>query len=195
MKLRMKTLTRAILATSLVAGLGFSQTALAETANGTLTINAGLSEAMTVSCTALSFGITRVTGAVPATETTLVMNTAGEISGQPGGVNPGSGTAGVCTLTGSLAADLSTVTVTYGDTPQAGNSASTTLSADSGAFSELGAATDGTVLTVNNFTESASSVDNGGSTIDIGASLVIPANASIGGYQGTILVTVTDTSS
>ena len=175
-----------------MAGLGFSQTALAEEATGTLTINAGLSEAMTVTCgTALSFGITRVTGTVPSM--TLVMDTAGAITGDPINVNPGSGTAGVCTLSGSLANDGTTVTVTYGDTPQAGSSASETLSAEGEAFSELAAATEGSELTVNTFTESATAISGGGSTIDIGASLVIPAGASLGGYQGTIEVTVDDT--
>ena len=187
----MKTLTRAILATSLVAGLGFSQTALAESADGTLTINAGLSEALTVTCgTALSFGITRVTGDVLTTGTTLVMDTEGVITDKPDGVNPGSSTAGECTLSGSLADDDSPVAVTYGDTPVAGSSASATLSGNVDAFAELGAGT-GT-LTVNSFTQSATAISGGGSTITIGASLVIPENASLGGYQGTILVTVDD---
>ena len=187
MKLRMKTLTRAILATSLVAGLGFSQTALAEEATGTLAINAGLSEAMTVTCgTALNFGITRVQLSDYSGDNTIVVAaTGGATKGGTGtGVTVGDGAAGECSVSGS---SETTGTITVSFTTSEGN---ITLSKDSNSAD----------LKVGTFTTTdgdALQLSGGGTTFNIGGTLTIPDNLTLenmGDYTGEVVVTVTDSS-
>lgn len=184
-------LTRAILATGLVAGLGLSQMALAESANDDLEITAGISAALTLECTPMSFGITRVTD-TNFNATTLTLATNNNITKNAGGdekvVPLTSGTAGTCTLSGSLGSG--SPTVTYGENLEEGSAASIAL--EGAAFSPLDPAS-GNELTVVNFTEDAPAIDNDGrSIIKIGANLVIPTDAAVGGYSGTIKVTVND---
>lgn len=178
-------LTRAILATGLVAGLGLSQMALAETENTDLNITAGISAAMTLVCGSdLNFGITRVTDTT-FTQTTLTLETNNSItkSGDEK-VVPAAGTAGLCTLSGSLANNV-TPSVTFNGT--------STLEGNINAFTALNAAS-GNNLTVDTFTTDVAGrkISDGEIVIKIGANLVIPADAAIGGYSGTIEVTVND---
>lgn len=187
-------LTRAILATGLVAGLGLSQMALAEPAQDDLTINAGLAAAMSVSCgTPLSFGLTRVkTG--NSTSNTVNVNAQSDAAskGTNGNVitNVGTGTAGECTISGSAASVDATVTVTI-----AGQTNGT------GTVSLAGASTDGpstaATLTVSNFITFPSQVEitAGDTTFKIGGTLTIPGGLvddNLGNYTNTVTVEVDD---
>ena len=200
MKLRMKTLTRAILATSLVAGLGFSQTALAESTSTDLDVNAGLAEALTLNCnTALSFGITRLETLARGSATTLEVPAAGGIAtaaGDTEGVTASGGEAGACSIAGSLAGNNTEVTVTIaGETDGTG---SVDLISNGTAFGPTTALTGVNALKVSTFTTNPSPVviaEDGSASFGIGGTLTIPAtviSANLGGYSATVTVEVAD---
>ena len=193
----MKTLTRAILATSLVAGLGFSQTALAETATTELQVNAGLAEALTLSCdTAMSFGITRLGNLDRSAVTTLTLDPSNNnltVTNDDGnvGVTAGEGQAGECIIAGSAAANTTSVTVSF-STPD-------DLAGNTSAFGNLTAPASGS--DISGMAVSITSVtgvtigETGGASFNIGGVLTIPATATpqnMGGYSTTTEVTVND---
>lgn len=183
---RLRILTRNLLLAVLLSGLSLN--ALADSAETELTIQAGLAQALTLACdTALNFGITRLTDPAQFSGATLVLSaTDGSITGaEADTLSADVGQAGICTLSGSLAPDGRTVSVSFADGGEA------TLTPNADAFAELDAAGSGT-LTVHTFTTDAAPILHGGTSIQIGASLIIPSAPALGGYQGTIQVTVSD---
>ena len=190
MKLRMKTLTRAILATSLVAGLGFSQTALAESANGTIEITAGLSEALTVSCTGLDFGTVRVPidGGAGTVEITSAVNSTAAATGT--GFSAGGGSSSTCTISGSTATE-GDLSVTFSDVVSG-------VVVEDSTFS-LADSSNTNALTNLDVTLSASTLDFAANPTPtqffIGGSLSIPGNLSadnLGDYSLTAQVNIDD---
>lgn len=182
---------------------GLSQTALADTASDDLQINAGLIQALTLSCdTALSFGITRLDtlDRSPAiTKITLdpTDDTLSISAGSSTGVSTGTGQAGVCTVTGSAQSDSSLVTVNVGGEQQAPGDASVDLEADGDAFTILDPPTEALSLTVDNFQldDVFVRLTDGEVTFKLGADLTIPAvvaENNLGGYSNTISVFAND---
>ena len=199
MKLKKHALTRAILATGLVAGLGLSQTAMAEAAEGDLVITAGLQEAMTVVCTQpLSFGITRVATGERGGSTTVTVNPnnpntgAGTLGGQTDDVTPGTTQRGVCEVSGSQADDNTLITVSF-------NPDTTNLGGQDGAEGLDEPETALGNLAVASFTTSRAKGDlelqDGATTFGVGGTLTIPNDLitdNLGGYGATIEVVVND---
>ena len=189
---------RVLVAAGLAAGLGLSQTALAETASDDLEITAGLTEALTLSCNAaLSFGITRLGTLSRDDDTTLTVDPeTGAISEDGGieGVTAGSGQAGECTISGSNADESDTVTVTI-----AGEIGTVSLAADGEAFGDLESPDSALEdLDVGTFTTDPGTVEieaDGGATFNIGGTLTIPGNVgddNLGGYSAEVTVEVDD---
>ena len=188
----MKTLTRAILATSLVAGLGFSQTALAASDDDNLEITAGISAAMTVTCgSALSFGITRVQLDNRGGDNTIVVDpsTGVATSAGDGTVTAGTGAAGECSVSGSQASENTTVGVTFAAAEDLTAETALELSAASTAISGLSV---GSFVTT---TGTDLQLTSGATSFGIGGTLTIPNNVvsgNLGGYISTVVVTVDD---
>lgn len=183
-----------------VLSFAMSSPAFAESANGTLQVQAGLVAAVSLSCEKpLTFGVLRIQSAnlgVSETKWRLTPNIPdalpafNQIAGAFGtatSVLPGPG-QGECTLVGSLASDDTTITISV--------ESSTGLAGAS--VLQLGAATPPAEgLIVDNFqTNPVSPKINDSSTrFAIGADLAIPNNlseANFGGYRGSITVTVTE---
>ena len=189
----MKTLTRAILATSLVAGLGFSQTALADSANATLNITAGLSEALTVSCTGLDFGTVRVPieGAAGTVDIDSAdgSNAAATATATGDGFSAGGGSSSKCTISGSTAT-AGDLLVTFSDVGTPENAKSTFSLADSSNPNALG----NLDVTLSASTLTFASQDSP-TEFFIGGSLSIPADLSannLGDYSLTVQVNIDD---
>jgi hypothetical protein len=193
MKFRTQSLTRAILATGVVAAFSLSQMAVAEEARGELTINAGLSEALTVSCTPLDFGVTRVD---PSANQTGVLTILAEDGGTPNladtpvGLTADSGSSAECEISGSQAGPDSPVTVQF----FAENTGGTLLTPDAINLTFEGAPAE---FKITQLTTSPDIKINGsgGSTFYIGGSLNIPAtllSTDMGAYSTSIFVQVTD---
>ena len=200
MKLKKHALTRAILATGLVAGLGLSQTAMAETAEGDLVITAGLQEAMTVVCTQpLSFGITRVAtgerGGGGVTTVTVSPNTgAGTRGGETEDVTLGTTGRGLCEVSGSQAGNDTVITVSFNPntTNLGGQGGAEGLNAPETALGNLAVASFGTSTAVGDLV-----LQDGATTFGVGGMLTIPNDlspANLGGYGATIQVVVDDDS-
>ena len=194
---------RVLVAAGLAAGLGLSQTALADTAEDQLEITAGLADALTLSCDTLSFGITRL-GELEqrASETTITVPADGgaiSVGGDDDEVTAGSVQAGECTISGSNADEDHPVTVTIaGETDGTGSVA---LVGDASAFSDLDApeqVSEINPLGVSDFETEPSEVqigDNGGATFKIGGTLTIPSQVvedNLGGYRAEVTVEVDD---
>ena len=196
---------RVLVAAGLAAGLGLSQTALAEfagdenTASDELEITAGLDEALTLRCeTALSFGITRLeTGDRGGTTNLTVPAGGGAISvgGTGDGVSTvGNGQPGQCTISGSAAEADTEVTVTF----ETGESDSVSLGGDEDAFPPLDAPNTAADLKVSEFETDPGTVQIDGSgeaTFNIGGTLEIPGDVvevNLGGYRGEVTVVVND---
>jgi hypothetical protein len=192
----------------LVWELALASVAYAESGQGTLEVNAGLSAALQLSCTKpLTFGVWFLTTGSREGGTTEI-----EISpGVPGGspvTNKRSGTGssgfpgpgqGECTVSGSLADDNTELTVTF-------DVASINLQPEAVLFQGLPSSDGG--LSVKNFTirpaasgstfpalNSNPKLTNGEATFAVGGRLVIPSNLTseqLGGYSGTVTLTVTD---
>ena len=188
----MKTLTRAILATSLVAGLGFSQTALAASDQDTLEITAGISAAITVTCgSALSFGITRVQLDNRGGNDTITVDPSdGAITSDgSGNVTTGTGAAGECSVSGSQASDNTKVGVNFATAEDLKAAPTLDLSGASTAISDL------SVGSFKTTTGTDLDLTKGATSFGIGGTLAIPDNVvadNLGGYTSTVVVTVDD---
>lgn len=191
-----------LLGSSFAITVGIASNANAETASSDLNVNAGLKEALSLTCgTALSFGITILNVTDLTSDQTATVATDGTLSGSGGdgtaGLVGSEGTvsAGQCTMSGSKASDTSAVTVKYDGETGGESGASMTLTGENAALGLDGAGGSNT-LTVDSFTQSISSFDTDGeATIDIGASLTTPSTLdanSLGGYSGTVTVEVDD---
>jgi hypothetical protein len=198
MQFKKQMLTRAILATGVAVGLGLSQSAIAESADGTLNITAGLSEAMTVTCnSALSFGVTRVTTGDRDDATILTVdadNTTGSpntTSGTLTDVTFGLVSPGSCTVSGSQADDTTVITVSFEPTV-------IELAGLQGAEGLDIPGTDISGLNVDSFTTTSGAtleLTDGGTIFGIGGRLTIPNNlvaGNLGGYGAQVTVTVDD---
>lgn len=193
-------LSRSLMATGVVVALGFSQSALAEEASGTLDITAGLAEAMTVTCdAALSFGVTRLSTGDRNGSTTLTVaadpdTISATIGGAATGVVSSAVSAGSCVVSGSQANDDTVLTVTSD-----GKSIdSVSVSLDAAATDGLSAASSPVSgLDVGSFTLSDTSLTSGEATFAVGGTLTIPNNlteGNLGGYNNTLTILVSDDS-
>ena len=190
---------RVLVAAGLAAGLGLSQTALADTAEDQLEITAGLADALTLSCDTLSFGITRL-GELEqrASETTITVPADGgaiSVGGTGDGVSTvGNGQPGQCTISGSAAEADTEVTGTV----ETGESDSVSLGGDEDAFPPLDAPNTAADLKVSEFETDPGTVQIDGSgeaTFNIGGTLEIPGDVvevNLGGYRGEVTVVVND---
>lgn len=145
------------------------QTAVAETATGSLSMEATLDEALTVSCdTSLNFGtITIANGA----SGTVTVDTSGNGTYPTNISQSGTDAAGACTISGN------------------DQSSAPTVSISSGASIDK---TD-TSLAVDSFTDNAGSITGGNGVFNIGGKLTIPNGfTDFGDYSGTVTVTVDD---
>ena len=192
---------RVLVAAGLAAGLGLSQTALAEPATDDLDITAGLTGALTLDCNEpLSFGITRLNTLGRDGETTLTVSASDgtiTVDGADDGVTTDSGRAqrGECTISGSAAEDKTEVTVTF----ETGEGDSVSLGQDEDAFGALdGPGTPLSNLDVGTFETNPETVEigaDGGATFNIGGKLTIPGTVeenNLGGYRGEVTVKVDD---
>lgn len=103
MKLKKHALTRAILATGLVAGLGFSQTAMANpTATDELEVQVELAAGLTLVCGTLNFGTINVELGDRTASNTVTVDGEGEatITGGGNAALSGGASAAECKITG-----------------------------------------------------------------------------------------------
>ena len=180
---------RIVLGSSFALAIGVASTANAEEASSDLEIRAGITEALVLRCeTSLSFGITRVDLENHDANAFVQVDPDGSVTSQGSSLSTGNGTNGVCTMSGSQAANEDSITVEF-------EGPSTQLEGKSNAFNGLDEPEKDIDLLVDEFSVKGKTVDeNGSATINIGALLTIPkldANA-MGGYSGTIEVTVDD---
>ena len=172
-------LSRATLTAAFMISLGLSQSALAESGSGEMTVTAGLSQALKVECdTNLSFGTTSlIAGTRTGGDTVITVATdGGTTADDSDGVAAGTGAAGECTVSGSQE-NTGTFDVSV--------SAPTMTAVNSGTAS----------ITVDNFQFAGVEISGGGATITIGGDLTIPDNLvtdDYDDYSGTATVTVTD---
>lgn len=198
--LQWQTLNRTFIATGLVVGLSLAQLAWPNPGSLDLEINAGLTQSLTLACTSpLSFGISLITlpGAVASHTLTLNAQTHAITSPDLAGfAAPATGSAGACTLSGSMAEGNQNLSIHIGVATTVPSSATTNLAGAE--VLGLSAAIDSEIagaLIVNNFTlyPLIPTVDNG--TFAVGADLVIPGHLGadgLGGYSATITVFVDD---
>ena len=178
---------RIVLGSSFAIAIGITSNANAEQADATLNVTAGLKEALSLTCDqALNFGVVGVDDVTGYSGGSVEVNPDGTLGTVSSGLSANENDAnnGVCTMSGSAASDNTAITVTY---------ATGTLSGSS--FGALSAPTNAGSLSLNSFEESGNTVQSGGATINIGASLAIPGSIdadAFGGYSGTVTVTVDD---
>lgn len=159
------------------------QTAVAETAEGDLTVKATLEQALTVSCgTDLDFGTITV---APETAFSVLVSTDGTASTTGDGSTTGA-SAGACTFSGSNESGTATITEVN----------SNALSGTSDAV-DIQVGGSGPTVTVDQFTASSTDISSGGGTINIGATLSIEdtdldSSDDFGELSETITVTVDD---
>lgn len=173
-------LPRAALTAAFTMSLGLSQTALAESGSGEMTVTAGLSQALKVECTTLSFGTTSlIAGTRDGGDTVITVGTDGTTDADDSdGVAAGTGAAGECVVSGSQ--DTGTFNVTVSEPVM--------TAVNSGTLSD-------TEITVGNFQTAGAEISSGGATIAIGGDLTIPNSLVVDDYDdysGTATVTVTD---
>ncbi|WP_235012753.1 DUF4402 domain-containing protein [Spiribacter roseus] len=183
-------LPRAALTSALTMSLGLSQAVPAAEGSGEMDVNAGLTQALSVTCTALNFGTTSIVEGTRAGGGTVVTLAATDGALTSTGStafaldNDSAATHGVCTISGS------------GSNTNSFNADITTSVDLSAATGETGPDTALTDLTVDTFTTDGGANDgSGGSTINIGGNLTIPdglLSANMGDYTGTVTVTVDD---
>lgn len=184
-------------AVTVVIGLNQAQ---ADTSSSTIDTYAGIAPVLTFSCTPVKFGVLRVpvrtSGGGVTTITLGLVNDIGTLGGNQTGVAFAGNTnyyaaRGVCTLTGSSAADavLTTINNTPGSLAMASDSASV--------FAGLAAPqTAVTGMTFALDVPGSSTITSGGSVFYVGGTLTIPAAivaANYGAYKGgSTSITVSD---
>jgi hypothetical protein len=158
------------------------QTAVAETAEGNLTIEGTLAEALSVSCdTSLKFGTISV-GANTGLVVSVLVDGTKDVTGT--GSTDGH-SAGECTFSGSNETGSATITEVGGTALQ-------------NASVEIEVGDSGATLTVDQFTVDTPAISSGGGTISIGAKLTIESadldsSDDFDVFSDTITVTVDDT--
>jgi predicted secreted protein len=179
-------LPRAALTAALAISLGLSQSVLAADGSGAMDVNAGLTQALSVTCgTALNFGTTSIIADNDATVITVA--TDGGVStdnndGVATNVNSDAA-AGVCSFTGSTVATGASFDATVSGVSDLGAG---TVSAPETAVANL---------SLDTFKFTTPSISNGGAEFSIGANLNIPAGlveANFGNYETTVTVEVND---
>jgi len=192
-----------------ISGSGLATAAKAESGQGTLEVHAGLSAALQLSCPKpLTFGIWFIPSGIRKDGSTEIVIEPDVPGGSPvTNKRSGDGSSsfpgprqGECTVSGSLADDDTELTVRFSDT-------TINLQPAAVLFQDLPDSDGG--LSVKNFTSRPASsgssfpalnsnprLTDGEATFAVGGHLVIPSNLTsgqLGGYSGTVTITVTDT--
>lgn len=189
MKTQMKQFTKIAAATALLAASLISTGAMAETVTSTIDAKAGLAPAIELSCTPVSFGVWRVPVRSTSGTTTITLNAAADTVVASGNTTRVAQSAvgawihskGVCTLSGSLAADTTAANVSISE-----NTAMAFSAADATAtgYTSLNAATTAAALVATLTVPVTSVITSGATTFNVGGVLTIPQNIVVGNYGG-----------
>jgi hypothetical protein len=196
----MKTLTKIAAATTVLAASLISTAAMAEAVTNSVDAYAGLAPALEMSCTPVSFGVWRVPVRAGGAVTTVTLDAAVNSvtpAGNLGRVAQSTANAawihnrGVCTMSGSTAADATNATTSIASATAMPFSAA---AAAATGYTGLNAAATAAALVATLTVGASSAITGGATTFYVGGVLSIPATIVVdnyGGYKTTTAATVT----